>query len=122
MLKQLIQFISRWVVNSLSLTLCAYLTIVDVSGGVASFVIAGLLLAILNAVIKPMLIIFSLPLIALTLGFFLIIINGLVMYLLSLLYDPLVFQNFWYAMVAGIVIGLVNYIVTILYERLVSNE
>jgi putative membrane protein len=122
MLKQLVQFISRWTVNSLGLALCAYITIIDVTGGVVSFVIAGLLLALLNALIKPLLIIFSLPLIALTLGFFLIIINGVVMYLLSVLYEPLNIQNFWYAMVAGIIIGLVNYIVTILYERLVSNE
>jgi uncharacterized membrane protein YvlD (DUF360 family) len=44
------------------------------------------------------------------------------MYLLSVLYSPIDITNFWYAMVAGIVIGLVNYIVTITYERFVSNE
>ena len=122
MTKQLIQFITRWAANCLGLAMSDYFGIITVNGGVRYFVISGLLLALLNAVIKPLLIIISLPIIALSLGFFLIIINGVVMYLLNLIYAPIEIQNFGYAMVAGIIIGLVNYIVTIIYERVVRYE
>lgn len=122
MIKQFAQFISRWAANSIGLIICSVIGIISVSNSWVGVAISAFLLAVLNAIIKPLLIIVSLPLIALSLGFFLIVINGIIMYLLSILYSPIEITNFWYAMVAGIVIGLVNYIVTITYERFVSNE
>jgi putative membrane protein len=122
MLKQLAQFLTRWAANCLGLAAAVALNILSISGGARYLVVSGLLLALLNAVIKPILIIVSLPLIALTLGFFLIIINGLVVYVLSIMYPPMEIQNLWFAMVAGIIVGLVNYIVTIVYERFTTNE
>ncbi len=75
-------------------------------------IIAGLVLAVINIVIKPILIIFTLPAILLTLGLFTIIINGLTVFIASKLYTPLHITNFWAAVFAGMVIGLVNYLVT----------
>ena len=122
MIKQLAQFITRLSANCIGLVICSAIGIIAINGSWVYFVISGLLLAVLNAVIKPLLIIVSLTLIALYLGFFVIVINGLIMYLLSILYSPIEITNFWFAMVGGIVIGLVTYIVTITYERFVSNE
>ena len=122
MVQQLLQFISRWAVNCLGLAIATALNIISINGGIKFLVVSGLLLALLNAIIKPILIIVSLPLIAISLGFFLIIINGLIVFLLNAIYPPLDIQNFWYAMVAGIIVGLVNYIVTIVYERFQTNE
>jgi uncharacterized membrane protein YvlD (DUF360 family) len=53
----------------------------------------------------------------LTLGLFMIIINGLTVYLVSRLYSPLHISNFWAAVFAGIVIGLVNYLVSAILEE-----
>ena len=47
-----------------------------------------------------------------SLGLFMIIINGVTVYLASKLYTPLHITNFWAAVFAGIVIGMVNYLVT----------
>jgi putative membrane protein len=79
-------------------------------------IISGLVLAIINTVLKPILIIFSLPAIIFTLGLFVIIINGLTVYIASRLYGPLNITNFWAAVFAGMVIGLVNYLVTAILE------
>lgn len=117
MIKQLLQFATRWFVNCVGLWIAAAVDVLTISGGAMYLVVSALLLALLNALMKPILIIVSLPIIAVSLGFFLIIINGAVIYMLDILYAPLKVQNFWYAMLAGIVIGLVNYIVTIVYER-----
>jgi putative membrane protein len=63
--------------------------------------------------VKPLLNILTLQAIALSLGFFLIVINGFVVYLTSLLYKPLKIDSFWIAVLVGIVISLLNYIVTV---------
>lgn len=113
------RFLVRWLVSSLGLWIAASLVGGSISYG-SSFiviVIAGLILAVINVVIKPILIIFSLPAILLTLGLFMIVINGLMVMLVSWLYTPLHVTNFLAAMVAGLIIGLVNFLVTSILER-----
>ncbi len=85
---------------------------------VGVIIVAGLLLAIINTVIKPILIIFSLPAIVLTLGLFMILINGLTVFIASKLYEPLQITNFWAAVFAGMVIGLVNFLVSAILKEL----
>ena len=77
-----------------------------------AIVIAGLVLAIINALLKPVLVIFSLPALLVSLGLFIVIINGVTVYIASKLYTPLHITNFWAAVFAGIIIGMVNYLVT----------
>jgi putative membrane protein len=118
MTKQFIQFLTRWLANYAGLMACVLFGIISVEGSWVHVLICAVLLTVANAIVKPFLIIFTLPLIAFTLGFFLIVINAVIIYVLSLLYGPIEIVNFWHAIVAGIVIGLLNYIVTIMYERL----
>ncbi len=114
----LVRFLIRWLVCSLGLWIAAGLLGGSISydGEFTVVVIAGLILAIINVVIKPVLVIFSLPALLITLGLFMIIINGLTVYIASKLYDPLEITNFWAAIFAGMVIGLVNYLVTTILE------
>lgn len=110
----LIRFLTRWLVCGLGLWIAAGLLSDSISydSQFRVIVIAGLILAIINTIIKPILVIFSLPAILLTLGLFMIVINGLTVLLASALYDPLQVTNFWAAMFAGMVIGVVNYLVS----------
>ena len=115
----LVRFLIRWAVCSLGLWIAANLLSSSISynSDVAVIIIAGLLLAIINIILKPILVIFTLPAIVLTLGLFMIIINGLTVFLVSKLYDSLHVTNFWAAIFAGMIIGLVNFLVsTILKE------
>ena len=114
MKKQFFTFVVRWIVNTGALWACASLLhLITSIGDVYKVVIAALVLSILNAIVKPILIIFTLPAIALSLGFFLILINGFVVYLTSILYKPLKIDSFWTAVLVGIVMSLLNYIVTV---------
>lgn len=79
-------------------------------------VVSGLILALINSVIKPIAVLLSLPAILLTLGLFMVVINGFSVLLASWLYQPLHVTNFWAAMLAGVIIGLVNYLVTAILE------
>jgi putative membrane protein len=112
------KFLTRWLVSSLGLWIAAGFLSSSITYGnrLRVIVLAGLLLAFINMFIKPILIVFSLPAIILTLGLFMIVINGLTVLLVSKLYTPLHVTNFWAAVFAGMVIGLVNYLVTAILE------
>jgi len=111
------RFLTRWLVCGLGLWIAASFLSGSISyDNIRVIIIAGLVLAIINTVLKPLLIILSLPAILLSLGLFMIIINGLTVYLASKLYAPLHITNFWAAVFAGMVIGLVNYLVTAILD------
>lgn len=111
------RFIIRWFVCGLGLWITA-----GIFGGITYdsrigvIVIAGLILAMVNTVIKPFVIILSLPAILFSLGLFMIVINGLMVLMVSRLYPELVVSSFTNAILAGMVIGLVNYLVTTILE------
>lgn len=108
----------RWFVCSLGLWIAAGLLSgsINYEDRISVILIAGLILALVNIILKPIVVIFSLPALMLTLGLFMIVINGLMVYLASIFYDPLHITSFWAAIFAGIVIGLVNYLVTTILE------
>lgn len=112
------RFLVRWLVCSLGLWIAAGFLSAHITYDNNFWVIvwAGCILAIINAVIRPILVIFSLPAILLTLGLFMVVINGLTVYIVSSL-SPLNVTNFWAAILAGMIIGLVNYLVTAILEN-----
>ncbi len=112
------RFVFRWFVSSLGLWIAAGLLgdSIDYQSRLRVIIIAGLILAIVNTIIKPVVVLLSLPAILFTLGLFMIVINGLMVLLASALYDPLKVDNFGAAMLAGMIIGLVNYLVLTILE------
>jgi putative membrane protein len=113
------RFLIRWLVSSLGLWIAAGLLTdaITYEGSIGVIIVAGLILAIINVIIKPIVIILSLPAILFTLGLFMVVVNGLMVLLASKLYGPLHVTNFWAAILAGMVIGLVNYLVTAILEE-----
>lgn len=120
MKKSLSRFLLRWFVSSLGLWVAAGLLgeRITYDSRLGVIVVAGLILAIVNTIIKPIVVILSLPAILFSLGLFMIVINGLMVLLVSKLYPDLYVSGFGVAILAGMVIGLVNYLVsTILEDR-----
>lgn len=119
MKKPFSRFLVRWFVNALGLWIAAGLLgeRITYDSRLAVIVISGFILAVINAIIKPIVVILSLPAILFSLGLFMIVINGLMVMLASKLYTPLEVTNFGAAMLAGMVIGLVNYLVTTILEE-----
>lgn len=113
------RFIIRWFVCSLGLWVAAGFLgeRITYESRLGVIVIAGLLLAVVNAIIKPIVVILSLPAILFSLGLFMIVINGLMVMFVSWLYEPLQVNNFGAAMLAGMMIGLVNYLVSAILEE-----
>jgi putative membrane protein len=118
--KQIISFFVRWVANSFGLWAAVSAGLLIMQGDFKQYAIGGLMLAVLNAVIKPMLLVFSLPIVVFSLGLFTFVINAAILYLLAWIYGPLQITGFISALLAGIIISLINYIITILFERLIK--
>lgn len=112
------RFLVRWVVCSLGLWIAAGLlgSRVEYGSNFRVILIAGLILALVNAILRPLVVILSLPAILFTLGIFMLFINGFMVFLVSKLYPSLQITSFWVAILAGMIIGLVNYLVTAILE------
>lgn len=111
-------FLFRWFVSSLGLWIAAGLLgdSIDYQSRLRVIVISGLVLALINTLIKPIVVIITLPAILFSLGLFMIVINGFMVLVASRLYEPLHVTNLWAAMLAGMIIGLVNYLVLTILE------
>lgn len=81
--------------------------------GIASLLVAALLLGLLNSFVRPVLTIIALPLVVVTLGLFLIVINGFLLYLVGGLMKTFHVTSFSAALWGGIVIGIVSFIINI---------
>ncbi len=101
------------VLNAVALWLAAtFVPGIHYTGGIQWLLIAGLVLGLLNLLVKPVLTFLSLPLIVLTLGLFYLLINGLVLYLAAaLLPHHLHVAGCGTAVIGGLVIGLFNWAV-----------
>jgi putative membrane protein len=116
MKKQFFVFVLRWILNSIGLWVAVRIfgTGYDNSElvtGVWVFLFAGLIFSIVNTILRPIVIILSLPAILLTLGLFTVIVNGFMVYI-SLILAPGLHMTFWHSVLTGIVLSLVNYIVS----------
>ncbi len=104
-------FLLQWVITSLSLWAASYvfsgIKFVDTS----SLIIAALLLGFANAIVRPLLILFTLPLTLLTLGFFLLVINALMIMLVSSVVRGFTVDGFWTAFFASIFISVLSFLI-----------
>jgi putative membrane protein len=112
------RFLVRWFVCGLGLWIAAGFLDgrIAYDSRLGVIVVSGFVLAVVNSVIRPVVVLLSLPAILFSLGLFMIVINGLMVMLASKLYQPLEVTSFGAAMLAGVVIGLVNYLVTTILE------
>lgn len=109
-------FLLRWTVCGIGLWIATGLFSGAYPDRLKVSIVAGALLALINALIRPLLVLASLPVILLTMGIFMIIINGATVYLVSLIYSPLHIESFAVAMLTGVIIGIVNYLVTAILD------
>jgi putative membrane protein len=113
------KFLIRWFVSSLGLWIAAAILGPDhlsVGGRWGAWIAAGLVLALINMLLKPLLIFLSFPALILTLGLFMLVVNGFLILLASWIYDPLKVNGLGTAIVAGLIVGLVNFLISHILE------
>ncbi len=111
------KFLLRWLINFLGLwTAVSLVPGVDYGGQVRVLIVAALIFSIVNALIRPLIIVLALPAIVLTLGLFTFVVNAFMLYLTALLYPALHVTAFWQALLMVLIIWIVNYLLTDLLE------
>lgn len=105
-------FLIRWVVSALALWVAqALLPGIRIEDAGTLF-IAALLLGFVNAIVRPLLILLTLPITILTLGLFLLVINAAMLGLVAALLENFTISGFWPALAGAIVVSLVSWLVS----------
>ena len=98
--------------NGLAVVLAAWLIPgITYSGGLFYLLLTGLVIGVINLVVKPLVTFLSLPLIVLSLGLFYLVINGVMLLLASVVLDGLVVEGCGPAILGGLVLALCNWII-----------
>lgn len=98
----------NWLISALAIIAAAYLLPgVHVQSFLAALV-AALALGIINAILKPILVILTLPLNIVTFGLFTLVINAVLIMLASTFVAGFVVDSFWWALLFGLVLSLIN--------------
>src|SRR5207245_6495942 len=110
--ERVVGFLIRVLANALAILAAAYvLPGIEVSGGMA-LLAAGLVLALINAVVRPVLLLLTLPITLVTLGLFLFVLNAFCLWLTSELVKGFEVHGFWPASFGALVVSVVRCRVT----------
>ena len=103
----------HFIISALAILIAAYLLPgVEISGFLTAFVLA-VVFGLINAFLRPLLVLLTLPLTFITFGLFALILNALLILLASAIVPGFTIASFWWAFLFGIVLALVNYILEV---------
>lgn len=106
----------RWVLSALSLLLVAYLVPGVMVDGFYAALITAAILGLANALIRPVLLLLTLPITLLTLGLFTFVINALMLWFTSTIVKGFAIADFTAALWAALILWLVGWVVNALFE------
>ena len=108
----MIHFIIRLIVNAIALMIVAYVLPGVQVTGIAGALVAAFVLGIINAILRPILVLLTLPIQIVTLGLFTLVINGVLFYWVGHMGIGLVVSGFWTAFIGAIVLGIVSFVLS----------
>jgi putative membrane protein len=118
----LARFVAAWGINALALYIANGLfTGVEIHGA-AAYLIGAAVLAVANAVLKPVLALLTLPLILVTFGFFYLLINIAMVALAAWIAPDFTVHGFWTYIGVVIIVWIVNWAVTAFVDRTVGGR
>jgi len=101
-------FLIRWLCTTLAVAVAVQLTGVHADGW-GPLVFMALVLGVINAILRPVLLLLSIPFIVITLGFFILVVNALLFWFASELVPGFRVDGFWSAFFASIIVSIVNW-------------
>ncbi|MBI4931785.1 MAG: phage holin family protein [Bacteroidetes bacterium] len=110
-------FLIRLIISTLAVLVTAYILPGVYVDSFVTAVIVAFVLGCLNVLVKPLLILFSLPAVIFTFGLFLIVINTLIILLADKLVDGFRVNGFWQALLFSIVMWIVTSIFNAIKKR-----
>jgi putative membrane protein len=109
------RFIQGWLINTLAVLVAVYIVPGIHYRTWLDLLVASLLFGIFNAVLRPILMFLSLPLLLVTLGLFTLVINGVVLFLVGAVLRPHFYvDRFWDAFWGALIISVISMILNVL--------
>ncbi len=105
-------FVIRWLLSAVALAVTAWIIKGIEIHGIFSLLIATLVLGILNAIIRPILILLTLPINILTLGLFTFVVNAIMLLITASVVEGFEIHGFWSAFVGAIFLSIISTILT----------
>ena len=115
------KLIVRWILLAAALLLVAYLYSGVSVTSFGSAMIAALVLGLLNTIVRPLLVLLTLPVTLLTLGLFLFVINALMFWAAASLLDGFNVPGFGAALIGSLLYSLCGMVIDVAMERLFSR-
>jgi putative membrane protein len=106
-----------WLINALALMAVAYLMPSITVSSFAAALVAALVLGLINAVVRPLLILLTLPVTILTLGLFIFVLNGLLFWMVGSWLEGFGVGGFWAAVFGAILFSIVSWALSALVLR-----
>jgi putative membrane protein len=103
-----------WLVNTLALVAVAYLMPSITVSSFTSALVAALILGLVNAIIRPVLVLLTLPVTVLTLGLWIFVINGLLFWFVGSFVPGFVVHGFWAGVIGSILFSIVSWLLSAL--------
>jgi putative membrane protein len=105
------KFITRVIITALALILVDYLLSGIAISGLYPALVAGLFLGILNAIVRPILVVLTLPITILTLGLFIFVINAGIFLFVASFVDGFHVASFWSALLGSVLVSIASSII-----------
>jgi putative membrane protein len=102
------KLIIHWLISAVAVIIAAYLLPNVSLDSLLTALIVAIVLGLFNTVIKPVLIILTLPITILTLGLFTLVINGVLAWVTHVFVPGFYIKNFWWAIIFALVLSIVN--------------
>jgi putative membrane protein len=115
-------FIVRWFINALALMLVAYLYSGVKVNGIIEALIAALVLGLVNALIRPILVVLTLPVTILTLGLFIFIINAFLFWFVAEIVNGFTVSGFLGALIGSVMFSVITLITSWLISDRKKNK
>ena len=107
--RRLLHFLGNWAINTLAVAIAAMILHNHITcQGPGWLLLASLLLGILNAFVRPILMLLALPFLIVTLGLFTWVINALLLYLVGMLTPHFQVDSFLFAFLGALIISVVS--------------
>ena len=113
----MVRFLLAWLVNTLALIAVAYLMPSITVSSFGAALIAALVLGLVNAIVRPVLVLLTLPVTILTLGLFIFVLNGLHFWMVASWLEGFHVAGFWSGVFGAILFSLVSWLLSALVQR-----
>ncbi|WP_342620456.1 phage holin family protein [Rhodoferax sp. GW822-FHT02A01] len=114
-MNELRPFLLHWGITSMALWVASHVFRGVRFEGLSSLLVSALLLGLANAIVKPLLIVLTLPLTFITFGLFLLVINALMILLVSALVRGFQVSSFWTAFFASIFVSVISFVLEVFF-------